>query len=68
MVGKIKSCNFSRGREHSLWIGVFMEVSEVGNEMELKIWLKFRCERLEGGKHKIHSGISWFAWLEQGQC
>ena len=23
--------------------------------MDLKVWLKFRCERLEGGKHKIHS-------------
>lgn len=35
------------------------------NELDLKIWVKFRCEKLEGSKHKK---IYRLVWSEQRQC
>lgn len=54
MVEKMKSCNFSKGKALTLDQSTQGRL-EVGNELVLKIWVKFRCERLEGGKHRTYS-------------
>lgn len=55
MIEKIKSCNFSKGKALTLDQSPQGRL-EVGNELVLKIWVKFRCERLEGGTHRTYSG------------
>lgn len=55
MIEKIKSCKFSKGKALTLDQSPQGRL-EVGNELVLKIWVKFRCERLEGGTHRTYSG------------
>lgn len=53
MAEKIKNCNFSKGRALTLDQSIQGRL-EVGKELDLKIWAKFRCERLEDRKHKLY--------------
>lgn len=39
----------------------------MGNELHLKIWVKFRRERLERRKSKIHSRTVWASMDRVGQ-
>lgn len=54
MVEKIQNHDFSKGRALTLDKSIQGRL-EVGKEVDLKIWVKFRCEKLEGRKHNMYS-------------
>lgn len=66
MAGKIKSWHFSKGRVLTLDQSIQGRLG-VGNELDLKMWVKFRHKRLDRRKPKIPPRTMWASMDRVGQ-